>query len=34
MGNNSKKIVSKMKDYEDDEPWMWVAFVPRLNGYI
>jgi len=23
-----KKIVSRMKDYEDDGPWMWVAFVP------
>ena len=28
MGNNSKKIVPRMKDYEDDGPWMWVAFVP------
>ena len=28
MGNNPKKIVPRMKDYEDDGPWMWVAFVP------
>ena len=28
MGDNPKKIVPRMKDYEDDGPWMWVAFVP------
>lgn len=20
-----------MKDFEDDGPWMWVAFVPRCR---
>jgi hypothetical protein len=28
MGDNLKKIVPRMKDYGDDEPWMWVAFAP------
>ena len=28
MGDNPKKIVPRMKNYEDDGPWMWVAFVP------
>jgi IS1 family transposase len=28
MGDNPKKIVPRMKDYEDDGPWMWVGFVP------
>jgi IS1 family transposase len=28
VGDNPKKIVPRMKDYEDDGPWMWVAFVP------
>ena len=31
MGNNPKKIVPRMKDYEDDGPWMWVAFVPSCR---
>ena len=28
MGNSPKKIVPRMKNYEDDGPWMWVAFAP------
>lgn len=28
MGDNPKKRFPRMKDYEDDGPWMWVAFVP------
>jgi hypothetical protein len=28
MGNSPKKIVPRMKNYEDDGPWMWIAFVP------
>lgn len=28
MGNNQKKIVPRMENYEDDGPWMWVAFAP------
>ena len=28
MGDNQKKIVPQMENYEDYEPWMWVAFVP------
>jgi IS1 family transposase len=28
VGDNPKKIVPRMKDYEDDGPWMWVAFAP------
>ena len=28
MGNSPKKIVPRMEDYEDDGPWMWVAFAP------
>jgi IS1 family transposase len=28
VGNNPKKIVPRMKDYEDEGPWMWVAFAP------
>jgi len=31
MGNNPKKIVPRMKEYEDDGPWMWVAFVPSYR---
>src|SRR5450756_2545453 len=25
---NQKKIVPRMENYEDDGPWMWVAFAP------
>lgn len=28
MGDYPKKIFPRMKDSEDDGPWMWVAFVP------
>ena len=28
MGNSPKKIVPRMENYEDDGPWMWVAFAP------
>jgi IS1 family transposase len=28
MGSNQKKIVPRMENYEDDGPWMWVAFAP------
>jgi len=28
MGNNQKKIVPRMENYEDDDPWMWVALAP------
>ena len=28
MGYSPKKIVPRMKDYEDDGSWMWVAFAP------
>jgi len=31
MGDNPKKIVPRMKNYEDDGPWMWVAFVPVVG---
>lgn len=27
MGNSPKKIVPRMEIYEDDGPWMWVAFA-------
>ena len=33
MGH-SKKIVPRMKDYEDDGMWMWVAFVPSCRLII
>jgi len=28
VGNSPKKIVPRMEIYEDDGPWMWVAFAP------
>lgn len=31
MGNNQKKIVPRMENYEDDGPWMWVAFAPSIR---
>jgi len=31
MGNNPKKIVPRMKNYEDDGSWMWVAFAPSCR---
>ena len=34
MGDSSKKIVPRMKDYEDDGPWMWVAFAPGCRLII
>lgn len=29
MGDSKKKIVPRMEVYEDDGPWMWVAFAPN-----
>ena len=29
-----KKIVPRMKDYEDDGMWTWVAFVPSCRLII
>jgi IS1 family transposase len=34
MGYSSKKIVPRMKDYEDDGSWMWVAFAPECRLII
>jgi len=34
VGDSSKKIVPRMKDYEDDGPWMWVAFAPGCRLII
>ena len=34
MGDSQKKIVPRMKDYEDDGVWMWVAFVPSCRLII
>jgi IS1 family transposase len=31
MGNSPKKIVPRMKNYEDEGPWMWVAFAPSCR---
>ena len=31
MGYSSKKIVPKMKKYEDNGSWMWVAFAPECR---
>ena len=31
MGNSPKKIVPRMKDYEDDGSWMWIAFAPSCR---
>jgi IS1 family transposase len=31
MGYSPKKIVPRMKDYEDDGSWMWVAFAPECR---
>ena len=31
MGNSPKKIVPRMEIYEDDGPWMWVAFAPSCR---
>jgi IS1 family transposase len=28
VGNSPKKIVPRMEIFEDDGPWMWVAFAP------
>ena len=28
MGDSQKKVVPRMEVYEDDGPWMWVAFAP------
>ena len=28
VGDNKKKVVPRMEVYEDDGPWMWVAFAP------
>jgi IS1 family transposase len=31
VGYSQKKIVPRMKDYEDDGSWMWVAFAPECR---
>lgn len=31
MGNSPKKIFPRMKNYEDDGSWMWVAFAPSCR---
>jgi len=34
MGNSQKKIVPRMKNYEDDGSWIWVAFAPSCRLII
>ena len=34
MGYSPKKIVPRMEIYEDDGPWMWVAFAPGCRLII
>jgi len=31
VGYSPKKIVPRMKEYEDDGSWMWVAFAPECR---
>lgn len=34
MGDSEKKVVPRMEVYEDDGPWMWVAFAPNSRLII